>query len=123
MKGGAIGDLALLMLAQGLLRVGSPIRTHQLLVRLGRLFPQLETAADACRVARRLAGHGTCLSRALVIAARAPTADVVIGAAPAPNASILAHAWIEMGGVPIDAHEVAGEVLARLHGPESHRGL
>jgi hypothetical protein len=117
--GATMGDLALVLLARGLLRVCSPLRAHWILVRLGQLLPEIETAADARRVARRIAGHGTCLSRSLAIASRAPTADVVIGVAPAPGAPLLAHAWIEMGGAPLEAQDMAGDVIARLHGPRA----
>jgi hypothetical protein len=48
-----------------------------------------------------------------------PAADVAIGVAPRKDAPLFAHAWVEMNGVPIDPADVAGAVIARLHGPRS----
>lgn len=55
----------------------------------------------------------------MAIAARAPTADVVIGVEPRGSAPLFAHAWVEMNGAPIDPADVAGRVIARLRGPRS----
>jgi hypothetical protein len=114
-----IADYGLPMLARILLRLCSPLRAHALLVRVGALLPELNTPAEARRAIQALAGRGTCLSRALAIAARAPRADVVIGVTPAGHAPLLAHAWVEMDGAPIDPSEVSGAVIARLRGPRS----
>lgn len=65
-------------------------------------------------MASMLAGHGTCLSRSLAIAARMPDAEVVIGVAPGGASPLFAHAWVEMNGTPLDPTEVAGSVIARL---------
>lgn len=89
------------------------------MVRVGSWFRTLHTPEDARRAARSLGRHGSCLSRALAVAARAPTADVVIGVQPRQAAPLFAHAWIEMNGAPIDPAEVAGVAIARLRGPRS----
>lgn len=111
-----VADLALHAVAWTLLHVSAPARAHQILVRLGAWLPEIRTPDEARRVARTLASHGTCLSRSFAIAARAPSADVVIGVAPRPNAPLLAHAWIEMDGNPVDPSEVMGKAIGRLRG-------
>jgi hypothetical protein len=112
-------DLAMLIIARGLLRTCRPLRAHALMVRLGAWLPPIETPSEARRVARTLARFGTCLSRSLAIASRAPTADVVIAVSPRAHAPLSAHAWVEMDGAPIDPSDVAGTVIARLAGPRS----
>jgi len=99
----------------------SPHTTHKVLVRAGTWLPQIKSPDEARVVARSLVRHGTCLSRSLALAARAPSADVVIGVCPpGPGpAPLQAHAWIEMNGAPIDPGDVSGEEIARLRGPRS----
>jgi hypothetical protein len=109
-------------MAWSLLHLSSPARVHALLVRLGACFTPLETPRQAQCLARRLSAHGTCLSRSLTIAARMPIADVVIGVQPRTGAHLLAHAWVEVAGVPLDASQPAGEVIARLCGSRSVGG-
>ncbi len=110
---------ALLAAAHALLRVLPPLRAHALLVRAGSLLPQIRSPEEARDAYAKLSGHGTCLSRALAVAARAPTADLVIGVAPGGSSPLFAHAWLEMDGVSIDASEVAGAAIARIRGPRS----
>jgi hypothetical protein len=102
-----------------LLRTFSPARTHALLLRIGAHLEPIDTVDEARLVLRALLRHGTCLSRALAVAARTPTADVVIGVEPRKDAPLFAHAWVEMDGAPIDPSDVAGTVIARLRGPRS----
>jgi hypothetical protein len=63
-----------------------------------------------------LRGTGTCLSRALVVAARTPHACVVIGADPRRSARFAAHAWVEVQGtrLPDDEPPANYEELARI---------
>jgi hypothetical protein len=89
------------------------------LTRAGTLLPTVDSPEEARRIAASLAGHGTCLSRSLALAARAPSADVVIGVMPRGTAPLLAHAWIEMNGAPINPAEVTGAEIARIRGPRS----
>jgi len=114
-----MADLGLTLVARGLLHVCSPLRAHALLVRMGALLPQLRTPAEARQAVQALRGRGTCLSRSLAVAARAPAADVVIGVAPRGHAPLMAHAWVEMDGAPLDPSDVSGTVIARLRGPRS----
>jgi hypothetical protein len=92
-----------------------PREAHDLIDRLGARLPRPideDTARDAVA---RLKPLGTCLSRALAIAARLPTADVVIGVRKdAMAGDVRAHAWVEVHGKPLVDGEVVGEELARL---------
>ena len=115
----ALVDSSLHALAWALLHMCSPARVHTVLLRVGHHLAPIETPKEARRVSVALARHGTCLSRALALAARTPTADVVIGVEPRKNAPLFAHAWVEMGGTPIDPADVAGDAIARLCGPRS----
>ena len=112
-------DSSVHIVARILLRTCSPARTHALLLRIGARLTPIDTVDEARRASRAIARHGTCLSRAVAVAARTPTADVVIGVEPRKDAPLFAHAWIEMNGSPIDPSDVAGTVIARLHGPRS----
>jgi hypothetical protein len=51
-----------------------------------------------------------------------PSADVVIGVMPRGGA-LLAHAWIEMNGEPLDPAQVTGAEIARLRGRLSFGGV
>ncbi len=115
----AARDFSLHVVAWGLLRTCAPARAHAILLAIGARLAPIETSEEALRVSRRLSRHGTCLSRALTVAARTPTADVVIGVEPRENAPLFAHAWIEMDGLPLDPADVAGAEIARLRGPRS----
>jgi hypothetical protein len=109
-------DLALLLLARGLLRVCKPLLAHAILVRIGGLLPPLRTPEEARLAARRMAKRGSCLSRSLAIASRASAAEVVIAIAPKENTAVFAHAWVEMDGAPLEDSEAFGTVIARLRG-------
>jgi hypothetical protein len=102
--------------ARLLLRVCSPLQAHALLMRIGRALPQRHTRAEVRVAASRLGPKGTCLSRALALAARSPSADVVIGVRPEGDRSVFAHAWVEMDGEPLDSTHPAGSEIARMHG-------
>lgn len=114
-------DISLHAAAWGLLRAYPPARAHEILLRAGARFAPIHTPEEARRVSRAVGRFGTCLSRALAVAARMPTAEVVIGVAPRRNAPLFAHAWVEVDGAPIDPDEVAGNVIARLRSPDSTR--
>ena len=115
----AIRDASLHAVAWVLLRTGPPARAHAILLRLGARLAPISDPSEALRLSQFLAPRGTCLSRSLAVAARTPTADVVIGVDPRKNAPFFAHAWVEMDGVPLDPADVAGTVIARLRGPRS----
>jgi hypothetical protein len=112
-------DLAMLVLARSLLRACSPIRAHALLLRVGSWLPPIRSPEEARAALQAISKHGTCLSRSLAVAARAPAADVAIGVTPNKKASIFAHAWIEVDGAPLNPGDVVGSVIATLRGRQS----
>jgi len=107
-------DESLHLLARVLLRVCSLPNTYTTLIRLGALFPPHRDRNRLLRASDRVRGRGTCLTRALAVAARAPAADVVIGIPPREDDRFVAHAWLELGGEPVDPAEVTGPEIARL---------
>ena len=64
--------------------------------------------------AEALEGRGTCLSRALTIAACLEDADVVVGVDPRAAVPLYAHAWVEQHGVPLREGDVRGHEIARM---------
>jgi hypothetical protein len=72
-------------------------------------------------MARLFRPWGSCLGRSLAVAARARAADVVIAVDLPCDLPMVAHAWVEMDGVPIDRAEVMGSVIARLSSRMSTR--
>jgi hypothetical protein len=88
-----LADQLLCALAYGALRVLGPERARRGVGRLGALLPKL----DVEQARRRHASlrRGTCLSRAIAIAARVPGARVVIGVGP--GVPLEAHAWVVAG--------------------------
>ncbi len=104
------------------LRLCTPQSAYAIVRRVGRFLPTHGDRSDLVRAGKRLRRRGTCLSRALTIAARAPEAELVIGVAPRAGESLFAHAWLELGGQPIDPADVAGYEIARLGDVASSRG-
>ena len=113
-------DEALHALARILLRLCSPRRTLSIVGQVGALLPPHNDRQDVMRAGARIAavGRGTCLSRALAVAARAPQAEIVIGVAPRRGEPLRAHAWLELSGEPLDPADVAGREIARLRPTE-----
>jgi hypothetical protein len=108
-------DEALHTLARILLRVCSPQRTHGILTRVGGALTPHRDRAAVKRARARMQWRGTCLSRALALAARTPGADLVIGVAPNCGvAGLFAHAWVEIEHEPLDPSDRAGTEIARL---------
>jgi hypothetical protein len=93
-------------LARVALKGASPLNAKRLVDVVGGLFPPL-SPAEARKVASRLEGHGTCLSRSLALAARVPGAEVVIGRVPGD--AFWAHAWVERDGNVISPQAEAGK--------------
>jgi hypothetical protein len=108
-----LGSHALHLVAWVALRARSPRTAMRIVDLAGRFLPALDDADAARRVASRLRG-GTCLSRAMAVAARLPNAEVVIGVREGGARDVDAHAWIELGREPIDPTQVAGAEIARL---------
>ncbi|MGH7297446.1 MAG: lasso peptide biosynthesis protein [Polyangiaceae bacterium] len=101
-----------------LLRLCRPVTAHAVLMHLGRPLPSRRSLDEARKKVAGLSARGTCLSRALAVAARTPSADVVIGIRGNGNAGFRAHAWLEVEGWSLDslAHEQYEEIT-RLRGP------
>jgi Transglutaminase-like superfamily len=114
-------DEALHAFARILLRFCSPRRAYTILARVGSLLPSYDERSDVLRAGARIQRRGTCLSRALTVAARSPEAEVVIGVAPRPGERLLAHAWLELAGVPLHESDVAGSEIVRLGGTHCRR--
>jgi hypothetical protein len=109
-----IADELLNLTARLLLRAFPLPVAQRMLAGVGRLLPQRRTRQEVHRAASELGGRGTCLSRALAIAARAPAAEVVIGVQLEAGSRLLAHAWLEVDGVPLDPLDPSGGEIARL---------
>jgi len=77
---------------------------------ISQLEPLDDEAADSFAQQLR---HGTCLSRAIAVAARLPAADVVIGSRRSADGKAFAHAWVECGQIRIGDAEGTAE-LARF---------
>jgi hypothetical protein len=101
--------------ARVLLRACAPPTVHALLRRVGAVLPQRNTHEDVRKAAEQLT-RGSCLSRALAIAARSPSADVVIGVRPEGGTGLYAHAWVEVDGKPLHPSDPGGSEIARLRG-------
>jgi hypothetical protein len=98
------------------LRVGSPRRAKAWVGTVGLLFPSFSGKEEARAEALELRAAGTCLSRAIAIAARLPDAKVVIGVDPSVETALplFAHAWVEIGGIPLVPSDAQGHEIARL---------
>jgi hypothetical protein len=93
------------------LRLWPPLVAKRHIDALGALFGPFDVD-EGERVASGLRG-GTCLSRSLVLAARIPRAEVIIGTARRPDTRLHAHAWVEIEGRAIGRGEQTTE-MARL---------
>ncbi len=91
-------------LARAALRVRPPLRAKALVDRIGSRFPRLSGVEDARAAVRELSPAGSCLSRALTIAATLPGAEVVIGVDAWSAAQISAHAWLEIEDIRVDTN-------------------
>jgi hypothetical protein len=93
---------ALHLVTRAALKVSSPLRAKKWIDSLGLLLPSL-SVSDASRMARELEPSGSCLTRALTIAARLRGSQVVIGAnaSGGDGARFGAHAWVEHDGKAI----------------------
>jgi hypothetical protein len=110
-----IADECLNVAARIMLRACRPLTAYRLLMWVGRALPPYRTGVEMNLAARRLRPRGTCLTRSLAIAARSPGAEIVLGVAPGTGGTrLLAHAWLEFGGEPLDASDPMGKEIARI---------
>jgi hypothetical protein len=107
---------ALHLVARTALRLFPPRRAKDVVDETAkRLTVPFGSLDEARAVLAAIEHEGTCLSRALVVAARLRDAEVVIGVDPNGNRSLLAaHAWVVIDGVPLRASDPRGEEIARL---------
>ncbi len=110
-------DELLLVLSRALLLTTSPANAHAVLRHLGAILPRRDTPDSVRTATRRLRRRGSCLSRSLAIAARAPSSQVVIGVNLRATAALEAHAWLEIDGKPVDPDDPQGREIARLIAP------
>ncbi len=103
-KGDTLRLRGLHWFARAALRFRPPLRAKALVDRIGSRFPRLRGAEDARAAVRELSPGGSCLSRALTIAATLPGAEVVIGVDAWSAAQISAHAWLEIENVRVDTN-------------------
>jgi hypothetical protein len=109
------------------LRVLPPIRAKRVVDSVARVARPLSSSADAADAQVVLRDRGTCLTRALTIAALLPGSEVVIGVNPRWQMRLHAHAWVELNHRPVAGtqEEALGafeeKSLARLSGAESCR--
>jgi hypothetical protein len=115
----ALVDTTVLRGLHGAIRIAlmaqNPLGARKTARMLGRFLRPYASVSEAQLEARRLSG-GTCLSRALTIAARLPDAEVVIAVNPRVSAHCFAHAWVEVGGTPLEdsAERRMAKEIARL---------
>ena len=105
-------------LARAALRIRPPLQAKALVDRIARVFPPLHGVADARAAVEELFPSGSCLSRAVTIAANLPGAEVVIGVDAWSAATVSAHAWLQIDDVNVDTRPETStplpDELARL---------
>lgn len=101
-------------------RLAPPLDAMRIVRRCARwLEPLLEPLSDERTIGRHaesLENHGTCLTRAIAIAARVPRAEVVISVNPGAPRPYFAHAWVEIDGRPVRSEDRHGHEIARFGG-------
>ena len=100
-------------IARVALRTRSPLLAKRLVDALGAMMPRL-SADRAMYVAASLEGTGTCLTRALTVAARLPGSQVIIGSDGLSGGRFGAHAWVELDGRIVGPSERSRHEIARL---------
>jgi Transglutaminase-like superfamily len=108
-----LGTLLLHGIARVALRAQTPLRAKRTVDAFARWLPAL-SLGEAMRVAQELEGSGTCLTRALTIAARLTGSQVVIGSDGTPDEKFAAHAWVERDGTIVSASMPSRYEIARL---------
>lgn len=102
-------------------RVLSPSTAKRAVDAVARLVPSFSSEEEAREGERALGSIGSCLTRALTIAALLPGSEVIIGVDPSRAAKLHAHAWVEVNGRPLGDNQGDGvERLASL-GPSAGR--
>lgn len=115
---------ALNLAALAALRWASPSKSISIVMSLAQRVPPLGDAGAAREALEglRRAGNGTCLSRAVVVAACLPGSEVVIGVDPWAGWIPAAHAWVEYGGHRLDDPAYDGQFAELLRMPMGDDG-
>lgn len=95
------------------IRIQKPLGAKRTVDFVGQWMPRFKTVAEAKDAANSLDRQGTCLSRALTVAARLEGAEVVIGVDA--RGPVVAHAWVEVEGRPLRPEDPSGGEIARLN--------
>jgi hypothetical protein len=98
-------------LARAALRFRPPLQAKALVDRVAPTFRSLDGVEAARAAVRVLFPAGSCLSRALTIAAAVPRAEVVIGVDAWSSARLSAHAWLRIDDVNVDTSPHSGTEL------------
>jgi hypothetical protein len=109
---------ALHWVARVALRRSQLLRAKAIVDRCALFCGRLHDVDEVRTAVRTLVPSGSCLSRALTIAAMAPEAQIVIGVDAWSSARLSAHAWLEIDGLAVDtvveSHAELPVELARL---------
>jgi Transglutaminase-like superfamily len=109
-----LGDRLIHLVARLALVLGPPARAKRIVDAIACLWPPL-SVGEAMRTAQEIeSAGGTCLTRALAVAARVPGAHVVLGSDAPGGRPFAAHAWVERDGVLISASTPSRYEIARL---------
>ena len=100
--------------ARAALRLARPLIAKRIVDRVAQRVARQVERDVACMIAGALEPHGTCLSRALAVAALLPGAEVVIGVEPGASSRLFAHAWVEHSGRALRPTDIMGVEIARL---------
>ncbi len=79
---------------------------------MGRYLPRRTAAREIQLAFADLGTRGSCLSRCLAVAARAPSAQVILGVRR--DGAVAAHAWLDVDGAPLDPGHTEWREIARL---------
>lgn len=104
-------------LTRGMLRLFGPAKTLRALRALSSMSCDARTARH---LAATLEPSGTCLTRALAVAAVTPGSVVVLGGWLDAN-RFNAHAWVEIDGIPLRAWDRSGKPLATVRASRHER--
>ena len=97
---------AIHLMVRAALRVTSAPRALRYVSRLARRLRPLEDLQEVRGFDRALGRSGSCLSRAIAVAARVQGAEVVIGVDPWGSSTTRAHAWVELDGTRVDSGSI-----------------
>jgi hypothetical protein len=89
--------------ARALLLTSRPLRAKAMVDRIARYLEPLVGADEALAAVEALLPSGSCLSRAMTVAAAMPGAQIVVGVDRWTGVEAFAHAWLEIEALRVDA--------------------